>query len=70
MRKNSRSLRKSSSQKQTRKKDTVKKLAAKEISPLNIQNSLYRKYSNTQSYHYMCGVSIYLKEEKSTNLAK
>ncbi len=47
MRKNSKSLRRSSSKKQSKKKECLIKYAKKEIGPLNIQDSLYRKYPST-----------------------
>lgn len=34
----------------------------KEISPLNVQNSLYRKYSTTQNFHYVNGIDNLLTD--------
>lgn len=36
----------------------------KEISPLNVQNSLYRKYSNTQNFHYINAMNNLLQDVK------
>lgn len=36
----------------------------KEITPLNFQNSLYRKYSTTQNFHYINSMNNLLQEVK------
>lgn len=61
MRKNSKSLRKSSPSKLSKKKDCLKKCDKKEITPLNIQHSLSRKYSSTQSFYYIKCMNKVLK---------
>jgi hypothetical protein len=63
MRKNSKSLRKSSPIKLTKKRDCFKKCEKKEITSLNIQHSLSRKYSSTQNFHYITSVNKFLNEE-------
>ena len=36
----------------------------KEITPLNVQNSLYRKYSNTQNFHYINAMNNLIQDGK------
>jgi len=63
MRKNSKSLRKSSPIKLSKKKDCLKKCEKKEVSSFNIHHSLSRKYSSTQNFHYITSVNKFLNEE-------
>jgi hypothetical protein len=61
MRKNSKSSRKLSPSKSLKKKDCIKKCELREITALNIQDSLSRKYSNTQKLHYISSINQSLK---------
>ncbi len=63
MRKSSKSLRKSSPSKQKKKNDCDPKCSKREITSLNIQNSLSRKYSSTQSFHYITALNQILKND-------
>jgi hypothetical protein len=63
MRKRSKSLRKSSSSKPKRKNECYPKCSKKEFSCLNIQNSLSRKYSTTQSFHHITALNQILKND-------
>ena len=64
MKRNNKSLRKLSPQKPAKKKYCAKKCIKKEITPLNVQNSLYRKYSNTQNFHYINAMNSLLEDVK------
>lgn len=60
MRRSSKSLRKNSPTKLKKKNNPNIQYLKKDITSLHLQNSLARKYSTTQNFHYITAVNTFV----------